>query len=438
MKNFRKNIVKRLFSRVDIASLVFFRVAFGLILLWETYRYMVFGWVESKFIEPEFFFTYYGFGWISPWSGDGMYYHFIALGILSLFVMIGFFYRISATLLFLGYSYVFLLDQSNYLNHIYLVCIIAFLMIFIPAHKYFSVDAALNPKMREETAPAWALWLLRFQIGVPYFFGGIAKLNRDWLSAKPLNEWLPKRADLPIVGQFFTEEWVWFLFSYSGVLLDLFIVPLLLWKRTRVFAFAATVLFHVTNAYVFSIGIFPWFMILATTVYFDPDFPRRLFGFSSAEIEQKESLNFDLGKKILVGCLGVFVAFQVLMPLRHFVYPGVVHWTEEGHNYAWHMKLRDKKGDARFLVVDKKSGTKRWVYPENILTSKQYRKMSTRPDMILKFAHYLAEDRDVEVYADVTAALNGRPEQTLVDPNANLAEIERSILAADWILPLKD
>ncbi len=431
-------IIHRLFSRVDIASIVFFRIAFGLILLWEAYRYISYGWVERLFIRPTFYFNYYGFGWISPWAGDGMHYHFIALGILSFFVMIGFFYRISATLLFLGYSYVFLLDQSNYLNHIYLVCIIAFLMIFIPAHRYFSVDAALNPKIRSETAPAWALWLLRFQIGVPYFFGGIAKLNPDWLSAKPFDQWLSVGSEVPNVGHIFTNPWLHYFFSYSGLLFDLFIVPLLLWKRTRVFAFLFAVLFHLTNSVIFSIGIFPWFMMLATTIYFEPDFPRRILEQRTLDITHEKTFDYDFRKKILVGCLGVFVAFQILMPLRHFLYPGVVHWTEEGHNYSWHMKLRDKDGEARFLIVDKKTGAKQWVDPEFSLSSKQYRKMSTRPDMILSYAHHLAKDRDVEVYADVKSTLNGREAQRLIDPNVNLAEIEHSVMPADWILPLRE
>ncbi len=431
------NLIRRLFSRVDIASIVFFRIAFGLILLWESYRYISYGWVEKYFVSPDFYFTYYGFDWIAPWSGDGMHYHFIALAVLSFFVMVGFLYRISATLLFLGFSYIFLLDQTNYLNHIYLVCILAFLMIFVPAHKDFSIDALINPKIRSETAPAWALWLLRFQIGVPYFFGGIAKINTDWLAGKPIDIWLGRHADAPNVGHIFAHPYLHYFVSYSGLMLDLFIVPLLLWKRTRIFAYIAIVLFHLTNATIFSIGIFPWFMILATTIYFEPDFPRRFFEQRSAAINPEKSFNFDFRKKVLIGCLGVFAAFQILMPLRHFLYPGVVHWTEEGHNYSWHMKLRDKDGEIHFLIVDKKTGIKQRIDPEFLLPPRQYRKMATQPDMILAYAHHLAKNRDVEVYADVKSTLNGRPAQRLIDPNVNLAEIEHSIMPADWILPLK-
>ena len=111
-----------------------------------------------------------------------MYVHFFVLGLLAIFIIIGFLYRISAFLFFLGFSYIFLLDQTNYLNHFYLISLLSFILIWIPAHTNYSVDAALCPELKKDTIPAWALWLLRFQIGIAYFYGGIAKINPDWLN----------------------------------------------------------------------------------------------------------------------------------------------------------------------------------------------------------------------------------------------------------------
>ena len=65
-----------------------------------------------------------------------------------------------------------------------------------------------------------------------------------------------------------------YFYSYGGLLLDLLAVPLLLWRRTRLLTFVALILFHINNAYMFSIGIFPWLMIAATTIYFDPAWPK--------------------------------------------------------------------------------------------------------------------------------------------------------------------
>ena len=63
--------------------------------------------------------------------------------------------------------------------------------------------------------------------------------------------------------------------------------------------------------------------------------------------------------------------------------------------------------------------------------------------MILQFAHFLADVwrddhgiRNVEVYATVYKSLNYRQSALLVDPDRNLVDVERSLIAADWILPL--
>ena len=191
---------KRFFEPVDIASLVYFRVAFGVIMLWEVWRYFDHGWIARYWIRPTLHFTYYGFDWVHPWPASGMYLHWVALGALAILITLGLWYRISATLFFLGFTYTFLLEQARYLNHFYLICLISFLMIFIPAHRAASLDARWRPSLRSQTAPAWALWLLRGQIGIVYFYGGVAKLNADWGRAEPFRTWLARRTDFPVIG----------------------------------------------------------------------------------------------------------------------------------------------------------------------------------------------------------------------------------------------
>src|SRR5207342_1729744 len=101
---------------------------------------------------------------------------------------------------------VFLLEEARYLNHFYLLCLISFLLVFLPAHRAFSVDAQLKPKLRSRVAPAWTLWLMRFQVGVVYFFGGIAKLNGDWLRGVPLDAWLAKRSHFRSSGPYLDQH----------------------------------------------------------------------------------------------------------------------------------------------------------------------------------------------------------------------------------------
>src|SRR5436190_11597243 len=287
-----------LWRPVDIAWLVFFRVAFGSIMLWEVLRYIISGRIRRYYIEPTIFFSYFGFDWVKPWPGDGMFLHFVLLGALAICIALGLFYRAAALLFAIAFTYVFLLDQSLYLNHLYLVCLVSLLLVFLPANRAASLDSRWEIVRGCQSAPSWTLWLLRAQIGLVYFFGGIAKLNGDWLRGEPIRDWLAARSTLPIVGQWLTHDAAAWIFAYGGLCFDLLIVPALLWKRTRVWAFMAAVLFHLTNAAVFNIGIFPWFMIAATTVYFEPDWPRRWLGSFGAKILSIDAPNKTSAEKI--------------------------------------------------------------------------------------------------------------------------------------------
>ena len=80
----------------------------------------------------------------------------------------------------------------------------------------------------------------------------------------------------PLIGPLLETEGAVFFFSYGGMLFDLLIVPALLWSRTRPFAFVFCIFFHVTNKMLFDIGIFPFLAIAATTIFFSPDWPRRV------------------------------------------------------------------------------------------------------------------------------------------------------------------
>ena len=452
--NFWQRVCAALFEPVDISFLVFFRILFGGILLWEVYRYFTHGWITRYFVEPAVTFTYYGFGWVKPWPGRGMYIHFFVLGLAAACVMAGFLYRIAAPVLFLAFTYFFLLDQTRYLNHFYLVCLVSFLMCFLPAERAFSIDALLRRKIRSDVVPAWTLWLLRAQVGIPYVYGGLAKLNSDWIhGGEPMRIWLSPLTRAPGFGHLFASDWVVYSFVIGGLLIDLLVVPLLLWRRTRLFAFAGAVVFNLINAVIFEIGIFPWLMLGALLIYFPPDLLRRFArafmspgeGFldaPQAAIRPRSSRTLSGSQKLIVGLLAAYLAVQLILPLRHYVYPGNVSWTEEGHNFAWHMKLRTKSGEAVFTVTHPRTGQTWTIKPEDQLESHQVTKMATKPDLILLFGHHLAEQKrregydDVEVRARAMVSLNGRQPQLLIDPNVDLTKERVSLLPARWIVPL--
>lgn len=438
-----------LFGPVDIAGVVLFRIAFGVIMFWEVTRYFRHDWIYRYWVEPVFNFSYGPFNF-SPMGENAMYALWFVLGVLALFISIGFLYRISTILFFCGFTYTYLLEQGRYLNHFYLVILISFVLIFIPANRYYSIDSKIWKKIKSPVIESWCFWLIRFMIGIPYFFGGVAKINPDWLQGYPLRLWLLSDTDFPIIGPYFTEYWMILIMSYSGLFLDLFIVPALLWKKTRKYAFVVITLFHLMNDQLFSIGIFPWFMMLATSLFFSPSWPRQLinaFRTKRLIIEKQDLKNFQVyattinPKPVLIG-LAIFCGLQVTLPFRHHLIPGNVNWTEEGHRYAWHMKLRSKRGYTDFFVKNKADGETVEIDLERYLEDWQIDDMEGKPYMIWGFADYLkarysSVGMDVEVYVDAVASLNGRKYQHIIDPNVDLASQPKPYFGyASWIMPL--
>ena len=119
------------------------------------------------------------------------------------------------------------------MNHIYLICLVGFLMVFVPAHGLWSLDAWRRPGLRSQTVPRWALAILRFQIGLVYVYAGLAKLNGDWLAGEPVRTWLIERSEGTSLAPLLAAEPVVYLVAYGGLLFDLAVVPLLAWRRTR-------------------------------------------------------------------------------------------------------------------------------------------------------------------------------------------------------------
>lgn len=428
------------YQPVEIMPLVYFRLLFGAIMIWEVWRYFSKGWIPRYYIDPPLLFTYLGFGWVQPLPAAGMYVVFAALAILAALLVIGLFYRIAALLFFLTFTYISLLDQTRYLNHFYLISLISLIMIILPLHRAFSLDALLRPGIRAERVPLWTLWMLRLHVAIPYVYGGIAKLNADWLQGEPMRHWLIARTDFPLIGTHFAYPYAPYIFSYSGLLLDLFVVFAILYHRTRWLGLFAAISFHLMNARLFSIGIFPWMMIGATLIFLPPAWFR--FWQKPTPLPPTDP-TIPRNQRPLLGLLAVYLIVQLLFPFRHLLYPGNVNWTEEGHRYAWHMKLRTKSGSLSYLVTDPATRDTWRVDPRGYVTARQYAKLDGHPDMILMFAHYLDHlytrqgRANLQIRAWAPAALNYRAPQLLIDPTVDLTEVKRGITPASWVLPLE-
>lgn len=432
---------KHLFKSVDLTYLVYFRIAFGGLMLWEAIRYLASDRIYRYYIEPKYLFHFYNLDFIKPIEGNGMYMVFGFLGLCALLIAIGLFYRWATIGLFISFTYIFLLDQTRYLNHFYLLSLISLLMIFIPVNKDFSIDAIRKPSIRANTLPAWCQYILMFQISCAYFFGGVAKLNFDWLHGEPLRMWLARRMDFPLIGQYFKEEWMVYFLSYSGLIFDLLIVPLLFWRKSRTIAFVFAAFFHLLNDQLFLIGIFPWFMLASTAILFFDFWPpiwRKLQWFSGSPAST------TLSKSYAFPLVIIYILIQLFLPMRHLFYPGNPSWTEEGHKFAWHMKLRSKIGYCRFFIEDKFSAKAKEISPGFFLTETQNRKMAGNPEMILQFSHFLEKElasqdiRNIKVKVKCFSSLNNRKMQLLVDSNIDLAAQQNTWRHYEWIIPLSE
>ena len=427
---------------VSGAAAAAFRIAFGLLGLAATVRFAANGWIDDLYLEPARHFTYAGFSWVEPPPGWGMYAHFALLGAASLGVALGFKYRLSITAFFLLFTYAELIDKTAYLNHYYLISLLSLLMVFLPMSRAMSVDALLAARRRAgedgesrrggagDGVPAWTAWALRAQLGAVYVFGGIAKLNSDWLlSAQPMRIWLGASSDTPLVGNLLAETWVAYAMSWSGAAFDLAIVGALLWRRTRPAAYAALVAFHVATWLLFPrIGMFPWIMICLTTIFFPPDWPvslrrraRRLFGAddgreyaapSQSPPREGDGGGARIARRLGLTAAALFAIIQIVVPMRHLAYPGDVLWNEDGYRFSWRVMLTEKAGYTRFRIRLPRTGEEWFAYPEDYLTPLQSERMAYQPDMILAAAHMIAAEyasrgMDVEVRADAFASLNG-------------------------------
>jgi hypothetical protein len=427
---------------VDIASLAAFRIIFGVVMCGGIVRFLATGWIETMYGDPKWFFSYAGFGWVRPWPVAGMYIHYVVLAVLALAIALGAWHRLASALFAIGFAYTQLIDVTNYLNHHYLVVLVAAQLALLPANAAWSLDARRHPEIERATFPAWMLWLLRFQIGVVYVFAGLAKAKVDWLvHGQPLNLWLSARIETPILGRWFDEPWFAIAMSWGGFLFDTTIVVWLSWARTRLWAYLVLIVFHGLTGYLFNIGMFPLIMTSSALIFFSPSWPRRLFARLGEPplVDRPMPAMPPRRRQILAGGIALHVVLQIALPLRHVVYPGAVLWNEDGMRFAWHVMIREKHGQVMFEAAFD-DGKRLEIPPHNYLTARQEREMAGQPDLILQLAHHIGRDLRARGYphfslhAVTAVSLNGRAPVPIIDPAVDLLQI-RDLGPRDWVLP---
>jgi len=417
-------------------------------LLGSVLRFWLKGWIDELYIQPRFFFHYYGFDWVQP-VGQYTYLLFAICGLAAFLFAIGLWYRVASVVLFLSFTYIELMDKTNYLNHYYFTSLVLLLMTLLPAHCNFSVDAWRKPQLLKRQLPLFTVGSIRLMLGIVYCYAGLAKLNSDWLfDAMPLRIWLPARNDMPLIGPLLSEVWVAYFFSWFGAVYDLTIPFFLLNRRTRPYAYFAVVAFHVMTSVLFPIGMFPYIMIVSSLVFLDSATMDRWLQQCSARMprwtiakDQSVWTFAPAQQKILTTALILFFGFQALFPFRYLCTSDELFWTEEGYRFSWRVMLMEKTGYAQFIVKDKATGETVVANNEQFLTRNQEKMMATQPDFMLQYAQLLRQVylqqgmKDPAVYAQVYVSLNGRRSRLLIDPETDLARVQDAFGHKQWILP---
>lgn len=438
-----------LFQRIDNSQLIVWRIFFGLLMAAECWGAIATGWVKETFVDPEFTFSFIGFEWTHFLLGETMYYIFGFLGFLGLMIAFGALYRITTLLFAIGWSLVYFMQKEHYNNHYYLVMLVAWFMVFIPANRLKSIDVLIWPKLRTGVTFYWTRLIFILQMFIVYTFAAVAKLYPGWFNGdflmilyRKTAFWIEQKIEWEPLSKFVYSRQFAEIFGWLGFVFDLLIVPLLLWKRTRIPALLAAFFFHLFNSVTLQIGIFPYFALAMSIFFFPPETIRKAF-LGGQEVYMPDSYEFK-SKFTNYGLFTTFFilyfAWQIYLPLRHWLIPGDVLWTEEGHRLSWRMMLRTNSGTVSYMVQDKKTGEKFNVKLSEEMTPLQVNRLSTHPDMIWQFAQrlkkkYAAEGKDVSVFVNSKLSLNESPFYDYIDPKADLAAVKWKYFGhQDWIL----
>ena len=458
MKN---KLLNTIFKPVSASVISVFRILFGGLLFIEMIYFWNIGFVPYGLTLPVFHLKYDYFEWVESLPLPYMYGILGMMTVASLSMALGFLYRWSVAFLTFGFTYFMLIEQSHYNNHFYLFVLLLGVMCFIDADKMYSVK---KNKSTDTKVPYWHHLILLFLLFITYFYGGIAKLSGEWLSGRLPLALVENLAPTNGLKSALGTNGFAALLQYGGVVFDLSIGFLLLYKPTRWFAAIGVIIFNYINGSVLfsDIGHFPLFMVLATVLFFESDYFEKLFGGEEKTVSRKEKKKkkkeaalqmvgasttpiWTTRHTVISSALAVFVAFQLLLPLRHHLYKGIPEWTGENMRFSWRMKMQShdiKKIEMTFKDLVTQEEVQ--IPFTQHLTGHQLHQIATDPNNLVQLAKYFKRTvtgRDmtnIVVRADLELSFNGRKVQKMINPQVDLSKINPREGNTNWIIPLQN
>ena len=436
-----KKIHNYLKEEVSGYSLAIFRVLFGCILFFQSIYWVFTGFIQENIIDPTFLFPFIkGLG---PLSNNFMIYGLNSILLISSFsILINRFYRTGLIVYLCSFTYLWLLCQGYFNNHYYLFSLICFLLIF---------SKSLFSNTEKVRIPRLHLFILQALIIIVYIIAGINKINPYWLlDLQPMTH---------ILGEIGVNEKSFLIpfFTYIGLLFDLLIGPLLLLKRTRLFAIIVAILFHLINFFTFilangEIGFFPFVMITTLILFIDSN------KLESYKLKPNARLLYrqPYVKKMSILLL-FFLIIQIILPFRHVFFKGYVDYNGIGQRFSWRLKNMYKEpktpGLIEFTVLTLNNDTVSSFNLYNIenaniiLTDRQRTNLIYYPNIIPVFAKKIENhfqglinnyDFDFIIKGRCEIEFMGRKSEFLFDPNIDLTKASNSTYKTNtWLNTLK-
>jgi hypothetical protein len=411
-------------------------------------------------VGPEFLFKY---DWIPIFQNlpEPILKSLLGLLLLStIFIAIGRLYRIAIIYFFLGFTYFSFIDKSLYNNHLYLISLISFVMIFMDADKKYRLGVSSESSAK---IPSWNIRILQFLILLVYTYGAFSKINIDWFDGS-LVENMISGAKSDTFKQHLPQTLLVPFLVYGGFLFDLLIGFFLIYGPTRLIAFMLVVIFNTINGiFLFDdIGVFPCFMVASCVLFLKPDLSslKKYLPQKPLKKAQKKQLQkklqitdnvkspgaWTLKKTITVVLLSVFVLFNLLWPFRYLLFTKNPEWTGHGARFSWRMKMQTKKIETfNLIMTDGPTSNPTEINYKSFLTVNQQKHIVDEPRMVIQFAKYLRQKaiskgmaKDPVIKSNIIVSMNNRPYQLLIDPNVDLTKVDESVWAdQSWILPLQ-
>ena len=442
----------QLFTPIHASTLSLFRILFGLVMIYQMLYYIRIDYAFQLIAGPEILFHYPYLEFLKPLPVGILRAMQWAMLLSALMIALGIRTRYASIFLFITYSYFTLVDKTLFNNHLYLFMLLALLLCFVDSDKLYSIRSRLSKTKLSPYIDSWQVYIFRFMIFIVYFYGGIVKINPDWFNGSIV------KATLAGAGTEPDSSLVYFL-TYGGLAYDLIIGFLLLYRPTRLLGVIFVLIFNLTNHfYLFDdIGVFPFAMIGATIIFFDPKRIAQLIdGFLGANRKPKKKKRKDTvgeiqetqwskKQQLVGGVLIAFVLFQLLFPFRYLLFTDNPEWSGIASRFAWRMKMQTKTLDSFDMTVqDMPDGAPQEVDYKAFLSLNQEKNILNDPYNIVQLGKYIAEEAkrrgmtNPTVKANIKVHFNQRPAQLMIKPEVPIEKISLSPFEDQyWLVPLE-